>query len=79
MIIIIKGKQSNGDGFTRFGWIECDVEDCGERGTDTDRKSLVEQGWFIAPGRHRCPKHYHHDAPGRGVEHRKEDFQTKVI
>lgn len=77
MIVILKGQQSNGDGFTRFGWTECDVEGCGKRAPKD--VNLVEIGWFIAPGQHRCPAHADVDAPARGPQYRDEDVTTKVI
>lgn len=57
----------------RFDHIECDVEGCGieaptPRELAEQHKNLLELGWFIGVGMHRCPKHFHEDVPGRGVE-----------
>jgi hypothetical protein len=83
MIVILKGEQSNGDKYTRFGGIACDVEGCAAFEPPFERadrrEALIERGWFIAPGQHRCPEHYHTDVPGREPEHREADVTTKVI
>jgi hypothetical protein len=58
----------------KFSHIECDV--CGERAPSYKEmhdkgKSLFDLGWFVAPGQHRCSKHFHDDdAPGKPVETR---------
>ncbi len=68
-MIIMIGPEGNG----RYSHIECDV--CEEKapcGRDLiERKTnLMELGWFIDGGRHRCRKHYHHDVPARGPQYR---------
>jgi hypothetical protein len=57
-----------------YSHIECDVEGCGERspGFTPGTPNLLEQGWFIEGGRHRCPKHFDDDVPSRGVDRREE-------
>lgn len=73
MIVSLIAKLGNGDEVHTFGGIACDVEGCEalsppfNDGADAQRKGLVEEGWFIAPGRHRCPKHFYDDVPGRGI------------
>lgn len=58
-----------------YSHIECDVAGCGARSPPTAEllhgKSLVERGWFIEGGRHRCPDHYDRDdASGSGPAYR---------
>jgi hypothetical protein len=73
VIIILVEKLSNGDESHSFGGVACDVEGCDaleEQRLDS-RKNLLAEGWFIAPGRHRCPKHHDVDVPAQGTVHRE--------
>jgi len=81
MIVVLIEHLSNGDTSHTFGGIACDVEGCEahEPQPPSNRKDLMKEGWFIAPGRHRCPEHFHEDVPGRGTEHRDVARVTKVI
>lgn len=83
MIVVLIGKLGNGDETKTFGGIACDVEGCEAHEPPFDkadrRTALIERGWFIAPGQHRCPEHFNTDVPGRGVEHRTTDIVTKRI
>lgn len=56
----------------RYSHIECDVEGCGAVGKPEDGRSLMDMGWFIFPGRHRCPAHHEEDVPARGPQYRDE-------
>lgn len=57
--------------------IECDVDGC-EGASPTSRElaerktSLMEMGWFIDGGQHRCPTHFHDEVPARGPQYRDE-------
>lgn len=66
----------------RFSHIECDVEGCGQRAPSFAQmrekgKSLFEMGWFIEPNMHRCPSHFHDEAPARGPQYRSAE-ENKV-
>jgi hypothetical protein len=68
-MIIMIGPQGKG----RFSHIECDV--C-EAKAPTGRElverhtNLMELGWYIAGGMHRCPPHFHHETAARGPQYR---------
>lgn len=81
MIIVLVSKLSNGDEAHAFGGIACDVEGCDvhEPQPPANRKDLAAEGWFIAPGKHRCPAHRNEDVPGRGTEHRYAEVISKRI
>lgn len=83
MIVILINKLSNGDEAHLFGGIACDVEGCETFeppfNGDDRRTALIERGWFIEPGKHRCPEHFHTDAPSRGPDRRVTDVISKRI
>lgn len=57
-----------------YSHIECDVEGCGVRSPPPVEllagHGLMNMGWFVGPGVHRCPKHYHDEVPARGPQYR---------
>lgn len=68
MIVFKKTKDPAFNG-RQYSHIECDIDGCGEMAPPREELvkkggSLMERGWFIAGGKHRCPKHFHHDTPG---------------
>lgn len=83
MIVILISHLSNGDTSKTFGGIACDVEGCDAHEPpfekDDRREALLQRGWFVAPGQHRCPEHYSTEVPGRSPEHRHVDTISKRI
>jgi len=81
MIVIIVDKLGNGDVSKKFGGIACDVEGCEayEPQSAEGRKNLAQLGWFIAPGRHRCPEHHDVDVPAREPQHCGQELATKRL
>lgn len=57
-----------------YSHIECDVEGCGVRAPSAAESlkhhGIMNMGWFVAPGQHRCPDHYHMEVPARGPQYR---------
>jgi len=57
-----------------YSHIECDV--CGEHSPDSAvlvaNHGLSHMGWFVGPGQHRCPKHYHDEVAPRGPQYRDQ-------
>lgn len=73
-------KKSDDPAFNgrQYSHIECDVDGCGIMSPPTPDLhekggSLIERGWYIAGGQHRCPKHFHDEVPGRGTVIREAD------
>lgn len=61
----------------RYSHIECDVVGCGQRSPISAElqargASLMDRGWFIDGGLHRCPKHYHDEVPPHGPQYRDQ-------
>lgn len=68
MIVILTKRINATETSKTFGGVVCDVcETPAPRG-----EPLLALGWFIAPGQHRCPEHYHDDVPARGPLHKEE-------
>lgn len=62
MIVVLVTHMSNGEESREFGGIACDVIDCkAHEPQKPEVKNLFELGWYIAPGVHRCPQHYHEE------------------
>jgi hypothetical protein len=79
MVIILVNHINSREEAHSFGGIACDV--CEEMAPDVKdrRDDLMALGWFIAPGKHRCPKHHHDDVPARGPQHRTADVAVKRL
>lgn len=58
----------------RYSHIECDVVGCGAQSPPSAELqkglNLVERGWYIDGGLHRCPTHYHDEVPPHGPQYR---------
>jgi hypothetical protein len=57
-----------------YSHIECDVPGCGVRAPKPSEMQggLMHMGWWIGPGQHRCPRHYHDEVPAHGPQYRDE-------
>lgn len=79
-VIILISKTVGDDEVKTYGGVECDVEGCTTAAKHRDgQPNLFEQGWFVAPGRHRCPKHFNDEAPAREPQRRYVDLHTKRL
>ena len=76
-MIVMKTSDDPAFGGKQYSHIECDVEGCGVMSPPTRElmkgPNLMELGWFIDGGRHRCPEHVHDDVPAAGPVTRNAD------
>ena len=60
----------------QYSHIECDVAGCGTRSPPAaemiKNHGLMNMGWFVDGGRHRCPDHFHDEVEPRGPQYRDQ-------
>jgi hypothetical protein len=74
--VIVFKKSVDGREHHGYSHIECDVDGCGAVSPTFDelgKQNLMERGWYVAAGKHRCPNHVDEDIPGRGPLERAAD------
>lgn len=79
-VVILINKTVGDDEVHQYGGVECDAEGCTVIVKVTENgPSLFDQGWFIEPGKHRCPEHFHVETPRREPQRRFVDKAGKRI
>jgi hypothetical protein len=59
-----------------YSHIECDVDGCSAASPtyeELGKRNLMERGWYISAGQHRCPEHFNEDTPPQGPIERAAD------